>query len=87
MRVRLLDQLRDGEASVQQLALTLGTSQQNVSKHLRMLLDAGIVGRNRRGNLACYAIVDKDVLKLCEVVCGSLARRNAELGELLEARP
>ena len=36
-RIRLLDRLRDGEASVQELTETLETSQQNVSKHLGVL--------------------------------------------------
>jgi DNA-binding transcriptional ArsR family regulator len=39
MRLRLLDRLRDGEATVHQLADELGTSQQNVSKHLLLLSD------------------------------------------------
>ncbi len=83
MRVRLLDRLRGGEASVQDLAAALDTSQQNVSKHLGLLLVNGLVDRTRRGNLACYAIADEEVFALCELVCGSLARRHAELSELL----
>jgi hypothetical protein len=40
-RVRLFDRLREGEATVHDLAAELGTSQQNVSKHLMLLADAG----------------------------------------------
>ena len=48
MRVRALDQLRGaGEASVGELAERLGTSQQNVSKHLGILHGAGIVAAPR----------------------------------------
>jgi len=85
MRVRLLDRLRAGEASVRTLARDLGTSEQNVSKHLGFLLRAGVVGRRKQKNLACYRITDAEMLELCEVVCGSLARQHAELGELLAA--
>ena len=48
-RIRILDQLRGGELSVAQITERLGTSQQNASKHLGVLLQAGIVARRRRG--------------------------------------
>ncbi len=82
-RIRLLDRLRDGEATVQELTETLGTSQQNVSKHLGVLAQAGIVGRRKDGNHAVYTIADESVLALCEQVCGSLQRQFAELADLL----
>ena len=47
-RLRLLDRLREGEATVQELADDLETSQQNVSKHLAMLAEAGVLARRRK---------------------------------------
>ena len=44
MRIRLLDRLRDGAATVSELTEALGASQQNVSKHLGVLA----AGRHRR---------------------------------------
>ncbi len=86
MRVRALDHLRaQGEASVGELATALGTSQQNVSKHLGALHADGVVGRRREGNRVIYAIADETVLEICEVVCGSLGRRAGEVSEMLEA--
>ena len=82
MRVRLLDRLRDGEASVNQLALELGASQQNVSKHLAVLADVGILGRRRDGNRVLYRIADDGVLGLCEQVCGSLQTHLSSLAAL-----
>jgi DNA-binding transcriptional ArsR family regulator len=75
MRLRLLDRLRDGEATVQELADELETSQQNVSKHLALLSDAGILARRKDGTHAHYRIADEDVLVLCEQMCGSLERQ------------
>ena len=49
MRIALLDRLRDGEATVGELTEATGASQQNVSKHLGVLLNAGIVSRTKRG--------------------------------------
>jgi DNA-binding transcriptional ArsR family regulator len=83
MRIRLLDQLRGGPATVGELREALGTTQQNVSKHLSVLLQAGIVGREKRGNHAVYTITDDSVFDLCEQVCGGLRRRIAELEGVL----
>lgn len=82
-RIRLLDRLREGEASVQDLTDTLATSQQNVSKHLGVLAQAGIVERRKDGNLSLYRIADDSVFELCERVCGSLQRRVDELSAVV----
>ncbi len=87
MRIRLLDRLRDGDATVQQLTVALGTTQQNASKHLRVLHRAGIVSRRKDGNHVVYTISDETIFALCEQVCGGLARQVAELEELLGAGP
>jgi DNA-binding transcriptional ArsR family regulator len=82
-RIRMLDRLRDGEASVQELTEALETSQQNVSKHLGVLAQAGIVARRKDGNLVYYRIADESVFALCEQVCGRLQRQFAELADVL----
>jgi len=82
MRIRLLDRLREGEASVHELTEVTGATQQNVSKHLGVLHAAGIVARRKEGTRTVYTIADDSVLELCEQVCGSLQRQYAELGDL-----
>lgn len=84
-RIRLLDCLRDGERSVGVLAEALGTSQQNASKHLGVLLHAGIVSRRRDGTTAWYVIADESVFALCEQICGALQRQLDELAQLVES--
>jgi DNA-binding transcriptional ArsR family regulator len=84
MRIRLLDQLRDGDATVGALVEATGASQQNVSKHLGVLLDAGLVSRTREGNHARYAIADPVVFDLCELVCGGLRRQLTDLDSILD---
>ena len=83
MRIRLLDQLREGPLGVQQLADVLGATQQNVSKHLGVLHSEGVVTRRRAGARVLYAISDDSVFEICETVCGGLRRQAAELDELL----
>jgi DNA-binding transcriptional ArsR family regulator len=82
-RIRLLDRLREGETSVHDLTEALGSSQQNVSKHLGVLARAGVVARRKDGNLALYRIADESVFALCEQVCGSLQRQFAELADVV----
>lgn len=84
MRIKLLDHLRDGEATVGELQRATGASQQNVSKHLGVLLGAGMVRRTKRGTRACYEIADDTVFELCEQVCGSLRRQLSELDLILQ---
>ena len=83
MRIRLLDRLRLGETSVNELTAALGASQQNVSKHLGILLEAGIVARRREGPHVLYSIADDSIFALCEQVCGGLRRQLTELNALV----
>jgi DNA-binding transcriptional ArsR family regulator len=83
MRIRILERLRSGDATVQQLTESLGASQQNISKHLNLLLDAGLVSRRKEGTSAIYAFADPSVYDLCETVCGSLQRQFADLANLV----
>jgi DNA-binding transcriptional ArsR family regulator len=83
MRIKLLDHLRDGAATVGELTAALGTSQQNISKHLGVLHQAGIVSRTKEGASTRYAIADESVFALCELVCGGLRDQLGELDRLL----
>lgn len=83
LRVRMLDLLRDEELSVRSLAEQLGAGQQNVSKHLAVLVDAGMLARRKQGNHVYYRIADEGVFALCEQVCGSIQAQLAQLNALV----
>jgi DNA-binding transcriptional ArsR family regulator len=83
-RIKLLDRLREGEASVNALSGSLDASQQNVSKHLAVLADVGIVGRRKAGTYVYYRIVDDGVFELCDQVCGSVQQQLRALNEIVE---
>ncbi len=87
MRIRLLDALRDSPATVGALQRATGASQQNVSKHLGVLLRSGMVSRSKQGNHSVYAIADEGVFALCEQVCGGVRRQLDDLDALLEGGP
>jgi DNA-binding transcriptional ArsR family regulator len=84
-RIRLLELLRHGEATVQELADGTASTQQNVSKHLGILRGAGLVSRRKAGTSSRYAIADSTVFDLCELVCGSVAQQAEALRELAAA--
>jgi len=79
MRIKLLDRLREGDATVGELQQALGASQQNVSKHLGILHAAGMVSRSKDGNQVRYSISDPSVFELCDQVCGGVRRQLQEL--------
>ncbi|MGD9736042.1 MAG: ArsR/SmtB family transcription factor [Solirubrobacterales bacterium] len=82
-RLRIVDLLRDREASVRELTEALGASQQNVSKHLATLHAEGFVSRHKQGTSSIYAIADDGVFDLCERVCGGIEAQLASLGAAL----
>ncbi len=83
MRIKLLDVLRDGPMTVGELVDRVGATQQNVSKHLGVLHQAGIVDRTKEGTFVRYAVADESVFGLCEQVCGGLRAQVSELDHLL----
>ena len=68
---------------MQELATAVGTTQQNVSKHLGALAASGVVGRRKQRNFVYYRVIDDGVWQLCHDVCGSVERRLDELRHLL----
>jgi len=83
LRVRILDLLRGQELSVTTLAEQLGAGQQNVSKHLAVLVDSGMLARRKDGTHVFYRIADDGVFALCEQICGSLQAQLATLNALV----
>jgi DNA-binding transcriptional ArsR family regulator len=75
MRLRILNLLRDGEKCVQELVEATQTSQANVSKHLKVMLQAGILTRRSEGTCAYYKVEDDLIFDLCNQVCDRLAVR------------
>jgi DNA-binding transcriptional ArsR family regulator len=82
-RIKLLDLLREREATVQELTDTIASTQQNVSKHLGVLRQERVVRRTKRGNYSYYSIADEGVFALCENVCGGLAEQLESLREVV----
>lgn len=85
-RLRILHALRDGERTVGDLAAATGLSQANVSRHLQYMHALGLVARRKDGLFARYCLADRDVLSLCDIVCGRLEREATTRREVLGLR-
>jgi DNA-binding transcriptional ArsR family regulator len=85
MRLRILNLLRDGEKCVQDLVDATATSQANVSKHLKVMLQAGILSRRAEGTSAYYKVSDELAFELCTLVCDRIATRIEEQAQHFRA--
>ena len=83
MRLKILHTLDQEEKSVTELVDQTGAGQANVSKHLALMLDVGIVARRKQGATTYYRIADQTIFDLCEVVCTRLSERLAKHQEVI----
>ena len=82
VRIAILQTLEGGEKNVTELVEAVGSTQPNVSKHLRILQESGVVARRQAGNNVYYAIADPSVIELCDAVCSSVGRRLSQSARL-----
>jgi ArsR family transcriptional regulator, arsenate/arsenite/antimonite-responsive transcriptional repressor len=74
-RLRILTCLRGGPMNVMELTAATGFSQANLSKHLKIMTQIGILTRQPKGVSAYYEIIDPRVFDLCEIVCDGIGER------------
>lgn len=73
-RLAILSTLHSGELSVGELVDETGLGQANVSKHLDVLRRYEFVDRRKEGLNVYYRLADKDVFRICDIMCGRLTR-------------
>lgn len=83
-RLRLLDLLREGERSVGQLAAALGSSYPNVSQHLTVMREAGLVATRREGTTVFYRLAYPRIAAACDIVHDILRAQLADAAALAE---
>ncbi len=85
-RLIILHELRDGEKSVGQIVSALGLSQANVSQHLAIMRERGIVTTRREGTTIYYSLTNPKIGQACDLVQEVLAdqlTRNQALAKSL----
>jgi DNA-binding transcriptional ArsR family regulator len=90
-RLQIVCALRTGPYNVTEIIEQTGLGQANVSKHLKILAQAGIVSRQQRGVSAFYKISNYSFFQLCEIVCETLAdqlnQQTKQIEEIEAAAP
>ena len=77
-RLAILRTLMGGERNVTQVVGETGRNQANVSKHLKMLAEAGLVARRKEGLQVFYKLDDPLVERLCRLVCETIVEEAEE---------
>lgn len=72
-RLLVLCSLKSGTKNVTEIVESTGLGQANVSKHLKILTQAGFIDRTPKGVSVYYEISDPVVFQLCELVCDRLS--------------
>lgn len=83
-RLQILCCLKSGSKNVSQIIAETGLGQANVSKHLKLLTQAGIVSRTPQGVSVYYEIANPLFFELCDLVCDALVIQFQEQHQQLE---
>lgn len=83
-RLQIVCALRTSPKNVTEIIDETGLGQANVSKHLKILAQAGIVSRKQQGVCAYYQISNPFIFELCELVCDALSIQFEEQSKHLE---
>ena len=67
-RLEIIDRLRNGEMSVSELARALEVSQANLSQHLAVMREKGIVTARRSGLNVFYKLSSPKIIRACELM-------------------
>lgn len=86
-RLRILQSLSRGEKTVSELVADLDANQPNVSKHLQLLLEGGLIARRKDGTSNIYSIADPLIHTLCDLVCRSVTAKTRENFARLQEKP
>ena len=75
MRLRILHAICNDERSVSSIVAATGATQTNVSRHLALMHQAGVVARRREGSTVLYRLLDLEFAQICRTMCVRIAGR------------
>ena len=74
-RLKILHTICSDERSVSAIVAATGATQTNVSRHLALLHEAGVVSRRKERNAVYYRVTDRVFADVCRTVCVQIAGR------------
>jgi ArsR family transcriptional regulator len=84
-RLKIIDFLRDGERCVCEIFPAIGEEQSNTSRHLNMMLSAGVLSRRKDGLKIYYAIKHAEILAVIDIVTSIVKQDISGRHSLLKA--
>lgn len=84
-RLQILSCLKSGSMNVMEIGEATGLGQANLSKHLKVLTQAGILSRQPKGTSAYYEVADPVIFELCELACDRISERIKNQANSLKA--
>ena len=66
-RLKIIDFLRDGERCVCEIFPAIGEEQSNTSRHLNLMVSAGILFRRKEGVKIFYALKHREILEIIDL--------------------
>jgi ArsR family transcriptional regulator len=84
-RLKIIDFLRDGERCVCEIFPAIGEEQSNTSRHLNMMLAAGVLSRRKDGLKIYYAIKHPEILEVLDIITGIVKEEIHGRHSLLQA--
>jgi DNA-binding transcriptional ArsR family regulator len=84
-RLQVLCCLKPGAKNVTEIIELTGLGQANVSKHLKILTQAGLIKRSPQGVSVFYEIADPLIFNMCELVCEQLAEQLEEQSQQINS--
>ena len=72
VRLQIIGELCQSERNVTHLLGTIDVSQPNMSRHLNVLYQAGVVAKRRSGSQVFYRLANDSVVSICQAVCAQV---------------
>lgn len=85
VRVAVLEYVKDGEQCVCDIAEAVGTERSNLSKHLAIMVNAGVLQSRKEGLKVMYCIKTPCVLKFLDCIKECLKEQASEQQRMLKA--
>ena len=85
-RLRIIQELREGERTVSELSGILGLKQSNTSQHLAILRKIGIIYPRKEGSSVYYQLICPKIAEACDLVhevIGEQLRKSQQLSSLI----
>ncbi len=82
LRLEVINALKNGEKSVNELVKIVKVSQSNISQHLTTMRQKGIVSTRRASKNIYYKLTYPEMIKACEIIRGILQKQLTESNKL-----